>query len=112
MATLFFEDVRIPKQNLLGAEGGGLVHMMRNLEVLQSVEPAPHSRPQIERLTLAAMSVGIAERSFEIMLEYADTRKVPPPHACRHLARPPHRHLARASTTLAKSSATLRTDTP
>jgi isovaleryl-CoA dehydrogenase len=33
MATLFFEDVVIPKENLLGVEGGGLVHMMRNLEV-------------------------------------------------------------------------------
>ena len=32
MATLFFEDVVIPKKNLLGVEGGGLVHMMRNLE--------------------------------------------------------------------------------
>ena len=33
MATLFFEDVVIPKKNLLGVEGGGLIHMMRNLEV-------------------------------------------------------------------------------
>ena len=33
MATLFFEDVVVPTHNLLGKEGGGLVHMMRNLEV-------------------------------------------------------------------------------
>ena len=35
MATLFFEDVVVPKHNLLGKEGGGLVHMMRNLEVCE-----------------------------------------------------------------------------
>jgi isovaleryl-CoA dehydrogenase len=51
----------VPKANLLGEIGGGLTHMMRNLE--------------IERLTLAAMSVGIAERSVEIMLSYANERR-------------------------------------
>src|SRR5437899_2673129 len=48
MAELVFDDCRVPGTNLLGQVGGGVVHMMRNLE--------------IERLTLAAMSVGIAER--------------------------------------------------
>ena len=48
MSELFFEGVRVPKENLLGAEGDGVIHMMRNLE--------------LERLTLGAMSVGIAER--------------------------------------------------
>ncbi len=33
MATLFFEDCVIPATNLVGVEGGGLIHMMRNLEV-------------------------------------------------------------------------------
>lgn len=61
MSELIFEDCRIPKTNLLGEPGGGLTHMMRNLE--------------IERLTLAAMSVGIAERCVEIMVDYADQRK-------------------------------------
>ena len=61
MSELIFEDCRIPVTNLLGEEGGGLTHMMRNLE--------------IERLTLAAMSVGIAERCVEIMVDYADQRK-------------------------------------
>ncbi len=60
MAELVFEDCKVPKENLLGAEGEGLVHMMRNLE--------------IERLTLAAMSVGIAERCVEIMVDYAAER--------------------------------------
>ena len=61
MSELIFEDCRIPATNLLGKEGGGITHMMRNLE--------------IERLTLAAMSVGIAERCVEIMVDYAEERK-------------------------------------
>jgi isovaleryl-CoA dehydrogenase len=61
MAELIFDDCRIPASNLLGEVGGGLTHMMRNLE--------------IERLTLAAMSVGIAERCVDIMIRYADERK-------------------------------------
>ena len=61
MAELVFEDCRIPATNLLGAEGDGIHHMMRNLE--------------IERLTLAAMSVGIADRCVEIMVSYANERK-------------------------------------
>jgi isovaleryl-CoA dehydrogenase len=61
MAELVFEDCRVPAANLLGEVGGGVVHMMRNLE--------------IERLTLAAMSVGIAERCVEIMIHYSTDRR-------------------------------------
>ncbi|MFN7696429.1 MAG: acyl-CoA dehydrogenase family protein [Deltaproteobacteria bacterium] len=61
MAELIFDQCRVPRSNLLGEVGGGLTHMMRNLE--------------IERLTLAAMSVGIAERCVEIMLGYANERR-------------------------------------
>ncbi len=61
MSELIFEDCRVPAENLLGSEGGGLVHMMRNLE--------------IERLTLAAMSVGIAERCCEIMVRHGQERR-------------------------------------
>lgn len=61
MSELIFEDCRIPASNLLGAEGDGLTHMMRNLE--------------IERLTLAAISLGIAERCVEIMVEFGEDRK-------------------------------------
>jgi isovaleryl-CoA dehydrogenase len=61
MAELSFDDCRVPGANLLGEVGGGIVHMMRNLE--------------IERLTLAAMSVGIAERCVEIMVSHAAERK-------------------------------------
>ena len=61
MSELIFTDCEIPASNLLGQEGGGLVHMMRNLE--------------IERLALAAMSLGIADRCMELMLEYGHQRK-------------------------------------
>ena len=61
MSELVFEDCRVPAANLLGAEGGGVTHMMRNLE--------------IERLTLAAMSVGIAERCCDIMIRHGQERK-------------------------------------
>jgi isovaleryl-CoA dehydrogenase len=61
MSELIFEDCRVPVANLLGAEGEGTMHMMRNLE--------------IERITLAAMSVGIADRCVDIMVEYANERK-------------------------------------
>ena len=61
MSELLFEDCRVPAANLLGEEGGGITHMMRNLE--------------IERLTLAAMSLGIADRCMDIMVRYADERQ-------------------------------------
>ena len=61
MAELIFDDCRVPAANLLGDEGQGVHHMMRNLE--------------IERLTLAAMSVGIAERCCDIMIRHAQERK-------------------------------------
>ncbi len=61
MSELIFDGCRVPAANLLGEIGGGVVHMMRNLE--------------IERLTLAAMSVGIADRCVEIMIRYATERK-------------------------------------
>ncbi len=60
-AELVFENVPVPEANRLGEEGDGTLHMMRNLE--------------IERLTLAAMSLGIAQRSLAVMIEYANQRK-------------------------------------
>jgi len=60
-AELVFEDVRVPAANLVGTPGGAMRSMMRNLE--------------LERLTLAAMSLGIARRSIEIMNTYAQERQ-------------------------------------
>ncbi|MSP92768.1 MAG: isovaleryl-CoA dehydrogenase [Myxococcales bacterium] len=59
-AELVFEDCQVPVANLIGSEGDSTRHMMRNLE--------------IERLTLAAMSLGIARRCLEIMNRYASER--------------------------------------
>jgi isovaleryl-CoA dehydrogenase len=61
LGEVMFDECRIPTANLLGEEGGGLTHMMRNLE--------------IERLALAAISLGIADRCMEIMLRYANERE-------------------------------------
>ncbi len=60
MSELILEDCQVPVDNLLGLEGSGVTHMMRNLE--------------IERLTLAAMSLGIADRCLDIMIKHAHAR--------------------------------------
>ncbi len=60
-AELVFDDVRLPPSARLGEEGEGTLQMMRNLEV--------------ERLTLAAMSLGIAQRSLATMVDYANERQ-------------------------------------
>ena len=60
MSELVFEDTPVPAENLLGTEGGGITNMMRNLE--------------IERLGLAAMSVGMARRCLDVMVKYAAER--------------------------------------
>lgn len=60
-AELVFDGCRVPGRNLVGTEGQAVQHMMRNLE--------------IERLTLAAMSLGMARRSVELMNRHASERK-------------------------------------
>jgi isovaleryl-CoA dehydrogenase len=60
MCELILEDVRVPAANLLGVEGGGITNMMRNLE--------------IERLGLAAISLGIANRCLDAMARYGVER--------------------------------------
>jgi len=59
-AELVFDGVRVPLANRLGEEGEGTLQMMRNLEV--------------ERLTIAAMSLGIARRSLRAMVDWANQR--------------------------------------
>jgi len=61
MSELIFADCQVPAANLLGEVGSGLTHMMRNLEV--------------ERITLAAMSLGIADRCMELMVRHAHERQ-------------------------------------
>ncbi|MEY2434544.1 MAG: hypothetical protein QOC92_4269 [Acidimicrobiaceae bacterium] len=57
---LFFDDVRVPATNLLGAEGQGFYYLMRNLAR--------------ERLGIALAAVASAERAFEIALQYGKER--------------------------------------
>jgi isovaleryl-CoA dehydrogenase len=59
-AELVFEDCAVPVVNRLGEEGESTIHMMRNLE--------------IERVTIGAMSTGIAARCVEVMTRYASER--------------------------------------
>jgi isovaleryl-CoA dehydrogenase len=61
MCEIQLDDCLVPAGNVLGAVGGGIKNMMRNLE--------------IERLTLAAMSLGIADRCMDIMTRYAGERR-------------------------------------
>lgn len=60
-AELVLNGCMVPADRLVGEEGDSLRHMMKNLE--------------IERLGLAAMSLGIARRSLETMVQYANERK-------------------------------------
>ena len=59
-AELFFREVRVPAENLIGQEGRGFYHMMGNLPT--------------ERLAIAVSSLAAAERAYELALEYARTR--------------------------------------
>ncbi len=61
MCELIMDDVEVPEDNVLGKVGGGITNMMRNLE--------------IERLGLAAMSLGIANRCLEVMTRYSHERQ-------------------------------------
>jgi isovaleryl-CoA dehydrogenase len=60
-AELVFDNCEVPAASRVGNEGDAVLHMMRNLE--------------IERLTLAAMSLGIARRSIEVMNRYGSERQ-------------------------------------
>ena len=60
-AELFFDDVEVPKSNLLGAEGSGFISLMVNLA---------H-----ERISIAVMAVAAVEQMLEVSLAYAKERK-------------------------------------
>ena len=60
-SELVFNNVRVPRSNLVGEENGATICMMRNLE--------------IERLGLAAMGLGIARRAINVMKDYANERQ-------------------------------------
>jgi alkylation response protein AidB-like acyl-CoA dehydrogenase len=60
-SELFFSDVQVPAENLLGDEGGGFIALMQNL---------PRERVAIGTAALAA-----AEKVFEETLEYCKHRQ-------------------------------------
>ena len=60
-AELFFDDVEVPKANLLGAEGSGFISLMTNL-------------PR-ERVSIAAMAVAAIEHVLDLSLTYAKERQ-------------------------------------
>jgi len=60
-AELFFDDVEVPVENLVGEENRGFYHLMHNL-------PA-------ERLGIATYAVAAARRAFDLTAEYVSERK-------------------------------------
>jgi alkylation response protein AidB-like acyl-CoA dehydrogenase len=60
-SELFFDNVPVPKENLLGEEGSGFVSLMTNL-------------PQ-ERVSIAAIAVAACEHILELCLDYAKQRE-------------------------------------
>jgi alkylation response protein AidB-like acyl-CoA dehydrogenase len=57
---LFFEDCRVPEENLLGKRGDGFHQMLATLDG--------------GRLSIAAMGLGGAQGAFDMALKYANTR--------------------------------------
>jgi alkylation response protein AidB-like acyl-CoA dehydrogenase len=60
-AELIFEDCVIPTENLLGKEGDGFIDAMRVLDG--------------GRISIAALSLGMAEGAYEAALKYSKQRK-------------------------------------
>jgi len=60
-SELFFTDVRVPAENLLGPEGGGFIALMQNL-------------PR-ERVTIGVTALATAEKAFEDTLAYCKQRQ-------------------------------------
>jgi short/branched chain acyl-CoA dehydrogenase len=60
-AELFFEDCKVPEENVLGKRGDGFKQMMQTLDG--------------GRLSIAAMGLGGAQGAYELALNYAQQRK-------------------------------------
>ena len=59
-AELFFDNVKVPKENLLGEEGAGFIYLMTNLSQ--------------ERLSIAVSAASACELAFDESLRYAKDR--------------------------------------
>lgn len=60
-AELAFQNCQVPQTARVGAEGDSVVHMMKNLE--------------IERITIAGISLGVAQACVDQCVKYAGERK-------------------------------------
>jgi alkylation response protein AidB-like acyl-CoA dehydrogenase len=60
-SELFFDNVEVPKENLLGEEGSGFISLMMNL-------------PQ-ERLSIATMAAAACEAVLDLCLDYVKERE-------------------------------------
>ncbi|OEU49111.1 MAG: acyl-CoA dehydrogenase [Desulfobulbaceae bacterium S3730MH12] len=60
-AELYFDNVRVPKENLLGSQGDGFHQMLKTLDG--------------GRLSIGAMGLGGAQGAYEQALKYAKQRK-------------------------------------
>jgi alkylation response protein AidB-like acyl-CoA dehydrogenase len=60
-AELFFEDVRVPKENLIGEAGHGFIYLMEKL-------------PQ-ERLSISVVAAAACRAAIDMTLEYVKERK-------------------------------------
>jgi len=60
-AELYFDDVRVPKENILGNRGDGFHQMLKTLDG--------------GRLSIAAMGLGGAQGAYEAALKYAKQRQ-------------------------------------
>lgn len=69
---LYFEDVRVPEENILGEKGKGFQLMLNTLDA--------------GRLGIASMAVGGAQGAFEAALEYSKVRKTFGKPICKHQA--------------------------
>ena len=60
-ACLFFDDCRIPAENMLGNEGEGFIQAMKVLDG--------------GRISIASLSIGIAKGAYEAALQYSKERE-------------------------------------
>lgn len=60
-ACLFFDDCRIPAENMLGNEGEGFIQAMKVLDG--------------GRISIASLSIGIAKGAYEATLQYSKERE-------------------------------------
>ncbi len=58
---LVFDDCRVPVENLVGEENRGVAVVMSGLD--------------LERAMISPLCLGVAERAFQLSLEYAQTRR-------------------------------------